>query len=375
MPRLLIGGDVVPAGRTLPAFTSGDAAALFGDLLPEFEASDLTAINLECPLIESESPIVKTGPVLGAPRQCVRGIEAAGVDVVGLANNHILDHGQPGLRSTLDACAAAGLNSVGAGENLREAERMRVCDAAGVRVGVVALAHREWSVATPDAGGAAPLDLAQFMRTVRRNQETYDVLIVLLHAGAEHYPYPSPGLRRTCRFLAEEGADAVLCQHSHRPGCLERYEGSVIVYGQGDLLFDSPSRKPPWRYEGFLVRLSVERGKAVSVETIPYVQGRERPGVRRMTGEEERAFRQELDRRSHAIEDDGFVEKEWRAFCREREANYLSVLHGHGKFLRGLHARFPWLRLVYGRRKRLFLHNRVRCESHREAIETICQHG
>ncbi len=88
MATLLIGADVSPIGGNLPYFERGNAEALFHDLLPLFRAADLTVANLECPLIERESPICKTGPVFGAPGACVEALQKAGIGLLSLANNH-----------------------------------------------------------------------------------------------------------------------------------------------------------------------------------------------------------------------------------------------------------------------------------------------
>src|SRR5438552_18363198 len=115
---IVLGGDVCPMHRNAEFFRKGDACALFNDLLEEFEAADLTVANLECPLIKRRTPIAKTGPVLEAATESVKGVAASHIQCLGLANNHILDHGAPGLESTLRACAAAGIYTLGAGVNL-----------------------------------------------------------------------------------------------------------------------------------------------------------------------------------------------------------------------------------------------------------------
>ena len=109
MTTLLIGGDVCPTARDTALFEQGSADRLFQDLHGEFEAADFSVVNLECPLIARKSPIEKDGPALGAPVGCTDGLKAAGIDAVNLANNHILDHGEQGLLSTLGALAGAGV--------------------------------------------------------------------------------------------------------------------------------------------------------------------------------------------------------------------------------------------------------------------------
>ena len=85
MINILIGGDICPIGRNLPYFLSGNAEVLFGDLLPEFTGAHLSIVNLECPLIEKDMPILKCGPVMGVQSGCIKGLKNAQIDIVNLA--------------------------------------------------------------------------------------------------------------------------------------------------------------------------------------------------------------------------------------------------------------------------------------------------
>ena len=372
MPTILIGGDLVPLGRTLPAFVEGDAEGIFHDLLPEFEKADMVIANLECPLIVRPSPIAKSGRVLGAPVDCVRALAKAGIDAVNLANNHILDHGEEGLRSTLKACRETGIETVGAGENHIAAGRILIRTVAGVRIGFMGVAEHEWSVAAADAWGANPLDPAHYVRMLRRHRGQYDFLVVLVHGGIERYHYPPPRLMDMCRFMVEEGAGAVICQHSHCAGCYEQYQGAPIVYGQGNLLFDlGPATSCPGWNEGFLVKLIVEAGSLLRMELVPILQSDGQPGARCMPDDGAGTFLRAVRERSDAIRDPGFVERAWLEWCRARMPVYMSYLRGHGRVLRSLYGRLPWLCRQYPRMVGLVALDIIRCESHREVIETF----
>jgi poly-gamma-glutamate capsule biosynthesis protein CapA/YwtB (metallophosphatase superfamily) len=202
MATVLIGADICPIGDNVPLLRAGDKKGLFNDLLGELESADLRLANLECPLIQGPSPIRKTGPVFGADPECIRGIKAGGFDLLCLANNHILDHGAGGLKSTLEVCRSAGIETVGAGENLEFARRMWIRQVAGVRVGVLAMAEHEFSIATRKDWGANPLDLIEYVRTVQARRGEFDYLIVLVHGGDE-FLVPSPRIKKTCQFLVE----------------------------------------------------------------------------------------------------------------------------------------------------------------------------
>src|SRR5258706_5703159 len=127
--KIVIGGDICPTTRDISLFQEGNAACLFHDVLEEFASADFAVLNSECPLIEQPSPILKTGPVLGAPSDCVKGIVKSHIRCLGLANNHTLDHGAAGVENTLRVCSQAGLLTFGAGQNCEEAGRILVVKA------------------------------------------------------------------------------------------------------------------------------------------------------------------------------------------------------------------------------------------------------
>jgi poly-gamma-glutamate capsule biosynthesis protein CapA/YwtB (metallophosphatase superfamily) len=375
LTTILIGGDLCPIGGNTPFFTAGDAARLFGDVLDDFSRADLVIANLECPLIERRTPIEKEGPVFGADSAAINGIRAAGIDVLGLANNHVLDHGSQGLENTLAVCARAGVATVGAGTTLDAARTVLIRRIGELRVAVLAMAEHEFSIATPSTPGANPFDLIDYVRTVAAARGSFDYLIVLLHGGPEFLTAPSPQLKKTCRFLVEMGANAVIVQHPHALGGYENYRDGHIVYGQGALLMDEAIyRDRESFHESVLVALTVDRGRS-SMELLPFVQSDPVPGARRMTGARRDACLADLAAKSRALLDDEYISRQWQEFCDEQKHAYLSVLAGHNRLLRIANRRGHLARLLYRRRRLLGTRNVVCCESHREALETIFKSG
>ena len=372
MIQLLIGGDTCPIGRNLPLFRQGAARSLCGDLLPVLEQADLSIVNLECPLIRAESPMEKVGPNLGSPVECVKGLEAMGIDVVGLANNHIMDHGAQGLRTTIETLDEHRIARVGAGENIREARTILVREVKGIRIGILAVAEYEFGMANDDTPGANPMDIIDLVRNVGEHGSEFDTLIVLVHGGNEHFPYPRPDLMDTCRFMVEQGASAVICQHSHCTGCLEVYQGAPIVYGQGNFLFDMPSSFPTWN-EGCLVQLLVDPRGNCKARMIPFHQAGDAPGARHMTQKEEADWRSAFDERSCHLGDRRMIEEMWRTFCRANRRYYFQALHGRSSFLRRLAARLDIVRMLDSAEERRERLNIIRCESHRAALRTILE--
>jgi poly-gamma-glutamate synthesis protein (capsule biosynthesis protein) len=164
MIKIVLGGDTCPIGRNQSFFQKGDVQALLGDLFPAFEVADLRIVNLECPLIEKEAPSVKCGPNLGTPVECVKGLKAMGIDVAGLANNHIMDHGPQGLQTTIKVLEQHGVDHVGAGEDVGEARRILIREVNGLRIGILATAEHEFGIAQKSTPGVNPLDVIEAAR-------------------------------------------------------------------------------------------------------------------------------------------------------------------------------------------------------------------
>ena len=70
--------------------------------------------NLETPLYDGYCPIVKDGPNLSAPTSAIKGLKQMGFDLATIGNNHILDHGQLGLESTICTLTDCNIDYVGA---------------------------------------------------------------------------------------------------------------------------------------------------------------------------------------------------------------------------------------------------------------------
>jgi len=64
----------------------------------------------------------------------------AGIDIVGMANNHTGDYGADGMRLTRKYAAEAGLVGAGTGEDLHEAREARFFDSANGRVALISVA-------------------------------------------------------------------------------------------------------------------------------------------------------------------------------------------------------------------------------------------
>ena len=111
---LAFAGDVNFAGRTRRLLA--DPATAFGPISGVLRSADLAAVNLETAITSGGTPQPKTYH-FRAPPAAFTALRDAGLDLVTMANNHVLDYGAAGLADTLAAARAARFPYVGIGVN------------------------------------------------------------------------------------------------------------------------------------------------------------------------------------------------------------------------------------------------------------------
>jgi len=276
------------------------------------------------PYVKLVRRLKKTGPNIRAHPDCVHAIADAGFDVVGLANNHIMDYGAEGLQETVSACANAGLTVCGAGRNLQEAQQVLFVEKKGVTIAIIAVAEHEFSIAEPDRPGAAPLDPIDNTMQIEYARSKADLVFVTIHGGNEYFPYPRPGLRKICRYFIDRGADGVMCHHVHVPGAYELYKQKLIVYSLGNLLFDHANPPQGWN-EGYAARLVFDTATKtmLSHELIPYRQSVADGGIAKLQGVEKQAFTSMLKGYRDIISNEEQWAKVWKDFCARRSRSVI----------------------------------------------------
>ena len=323
MFKMIIGADIVPTETNFDLFEAGDVETLAGEeLIRILKDADFRIFNLETPVCDAEDPILKYGPNLISPTRTMKGIKAFDPSLLALANNHILDQGEQGLVSTLAELDKWEIPYMGAGMNLREAQKPYIIEADGKKIGIYNAAEHEFTIATEEKCGAYPFDMLDGPDEISALKKECDFVIALYHGGREHYRYPSPNFRKVCRKMAQKGADVVVCQHSHCVGAMEEYMGSTIIYGQGNFLFDH-SASEFWQ-TAILVKLEIS--DRIKVDYIPVVKCDNT--VRLAEREKAEEILNGFYSRSEEIMLPGFVEKTYREYAIDFKENYLYCLAG-----------------------------------------------
>ena len=322
--KILIGADIVPTKTSEALFVQQDFQTLFGDVCSLIKDADRLVINLECALTTEESGIKKFGPCLKADPACADALKKLGVTDVMLSNNHVFDFGVKGLRDTMENLERVGLPYTGIGENDTLSRKPHIIEQDGKKIGFINVCEHEYSYALPDRIGANPYDPYLTMQDIRALKKEVDFVIVLYHGGKEQCEYPSPRLRNLCREMVHCGADFVITQHSHCIGCYEEYEGSGILYGQGNFHFCGTCGWDNW-FSGLLVSLEID--EKIKAEFIPLVSNLSTVDVAR--GEDAKRILSAFERRNQELQN-GKWKDGWHAFCEAVANRYHNAITGLG---------------------------------------------
>lgn len=366
--RIYIGADLVPTDINKALFENGNGEALVGKELYEIlKQSDLNVFNLEVPLTDVETPIVKFGNNLIAPTKTIHGYKALEPIFLTLANNHSLDQGEEGLTTTLNLLKDQDIAHAGAGFSLKEAKKPFIFEKEGIRIGFYLCAEHEFTVASCHTMGANPFDVLESFDEVLALKEQCDYVIVLYHGGKEFYRYPSPMLQRYCRKFIDRGANLVICQHNHCVGSREDYNGGSIIYGQGNFIFNSEFyiNHKEFVKDSLLIRVEATKDSFI-VSEVP-IRSTEM-GTRQATESEADETLTAYKQRSENIKDAHFVAQAYKDFADTHIKRYLREFIGRSCIIRAMNALFgrKLMQLILGKTSYLAIQNYLECEAHHE---------
>ncbi len=280
---LAFAGDLHFHDRTRRLLNTPETAV--GPFSEQLRAADFAMVNLETAITERGTEEPKRYH-FRAPTTAYAAIQAAGIDLVSVANNHALDYGQVGLLDTIDSAAAAIMPIVGAGRTADEAYTPYLTTVKGVKLAVIGLSQvwelsPTWKATDTRPGLAMAFDTSRSADAVRAARAVADVVIVYLHWGIESQTCPSADQKKIATILADAGADIVLGTHAHVLLADGFMGNTYIHYGLGNFVWHSDFRGTDSGLLQMTVRPRNTGSKVASHKFIPGVTSSATGGVPR----------------------------------------------------------------------------------------------
>jgi hypothetical protein len=234
------------------------------------EGADLAIANFENPAPD-KFRYHTSGTVFSADPALIEGLANAGIDYVGLANNHIRDAGGTGIIQTIANLKDHGIKSGGAGKNASAARAPVILEAGGTKVAILAYdtIAKYYAAGTDKAGSAILTAKAVKADVAKARKAGAEVVIVFPHWGTEYDPTPFKGQQTLAKASIDAGADMVIGNHAHWAGAVETYKGKPIWYALGNFVFDQTWSEPTM--EGITLELSFRGAELVQARMRPHL--------------------------------------------------------------------------------------------------------
>jgi poly-gamma-glutamate synthesis protein (capsule biosynthesis protein) len=259
--------DCSPLGWDLPRTRRTGNAGAVRHLV---SSADIAIANFENPAPD-QFRYHTSGTTFSADPALIAGLAHAGIDWVGLANNHIRDAGANGILQTIVNLRKQGIAASGAGKNIAVARKPAILEAGGTKVAFLAYdtIARGYTASTDRAGSARMSAGVVKADVAKARKAGAQVVIVFPHWGTEYDPTPFRGQQTLARAALDAGADMVIGNHAHWAGAMEVYKGKPIWYALGNFVFDQTWSEPTM--EGITLELTFRGPTLVQARMRPHI--------------------------------------------------------------------------------------------------------
>lgn len=242
---MLFAGDVYFSDHVLNAYdkAGGIHGVLDEGIRAEIEKADIFMVNQEFPFTQRGSAAADKQFTFRLPESRMHLLQEMGVDIVTLANNHILDFGTEGLLDSCRALDEAGIRYVGGGEDFERASALEIIPAGQKKIGFLGTSRvymdSGWAAGKGHPGVFSTYDTTLPLKAIREAGQQCDFLVVYVHWGVEKETVPKDYQRAMGKAYIDAGADLVVGSHPHVLQETEEYNGKMIVYSLGNFVFGS----------------------------------------------------------------------------------------------------------------------------------------
>lgn len=242
---LLFAGDVYFSNYVQNAYNraGGISGVLDDGIRQEIADADIFMVNQEFPFTDRGEKVPDKQFNFRVSPQWVSALKEMDVDLVTLANNHILDYGQQGLLDSCDTLNEAGIAYVGGGKDLDEAKKLVTMEAGGRTIGFLGTSRvymdGSWAAGAGHPGVFSTYDPSLAIEEIKKAKEQCDYLVVYVHWGIERNTEPESYQRSMGQAYIDAGADLVVGSHPHVLQPVETYKDKTIAYSLGNFVFGS----------------------------------------------------------------------------------------------------------------------------------------
>lgn len=266
--ELIFAGDAMQHKAQIDAAktTEGtyDYSRCFEDIADIVRCADYAVVNLETPV---GAPPYSGYPCFSAPVSFVDALSDAGFDMFLTANNHTLDRGAKGLRSTISELDARKLDHLGTYGDVssRTTAIPKVVNVQGFRIGFLNYTYGTNGIEPRDGVAVDYIDKETIKTDVEASRAAgAELIAVCIHWGDEYRLLPNAAQKNLADYLESLGIDMIIGGHPHviqpmefRPNKYFPQKNLLLVYSLGNFI---SNMKTPDTRGGAIARVKLFRG-------------------------------------------------------------------------------------------------------------------
>ena len=241
-----------------------DDNLLSDDIVEFFHSADHVCINVEGAVVDADNVKEKTEFFHAMNPNAIQVFNKIGADIWSIGNNHTMDAGVDGIKSTLRFAKDNNVKTIGAGLNLSQAsEPVYIPEAGGIGIFNVSYMKEKVPATETQAGFFAWNDMEEISRRIKEIKQKCRWCVIVAHGGDEFSPIPNTYTRDRYIEYLKLGADVIV---GHHPHVVENYEifddGKIIFYSLGNFIFDTNYQRSHINTEiGVLLQIVFEEDK------------------------------------------------------------------------------------------------------------------
>ncbi len=192
---------------------AADPALPFRSVYHEIASADISIGNLECVFVDTLITGTYTHEVIRFPAygEAVAGLKLAGFDCCSIANNHAMDYGIEGVRSTITTLENNGIKPSGLSSSKPTLFRTK-----GFTIALFSIWIDNNELRMVDSQkGYTVISLTSFFKDVEEAKKTSDCVIAYPHWGTEYTSHPSEAQTNFAHTAIQMGANLVVGHGPH----------------------------------------------------------------------------------------------------------------------------------------------------------------
>lgn len=169
-------------------------------------------------------------PNFSSPAHIIRDLKSVGVDMISMANNHVLDQEEAGVLAAIQNMKTYDMPYMGAFESIEDVQSDRIFQVDGITLGFLSYTYGTNGHEIPNGKDYLVnlIDVERITKDIHTLKPKVDFVVVSMHWGTEYELEPNHKQRELAQVAADAGADIIFGQHPH---VIQPYE--VIMSSSG----------------------------------------------------------------------------------------------------------------------------------------------